>query len=75
MNTALKEDIVAKPELIRKCWEHLNNNFHKFSETNQIKIALEICKKDQPNKVEGALNITMMPVVKVGDKSLELNIG
>ena len=64
-----------KELFVGHCWEYLRDNFHKFNTTNQIKIALEICKKDQPTKVEGALNVTMMPEIKVDGKPLELKIG
>jgi hypothetical protein len=55
MNHATKEDIQAKPELIHKCWAYLNDNFHKFTIPNQIKIALELVKKDMPTQLEGDL--------------------
>jgi hypothetical protein len=74
MNTPQSEKTI-KELFIGNCWEYLRDNFHKFSETNKIKIALELCKKDQPTKVEGGFNVTMMPEVKIGDKPLELNIG
>jgi len=75
MNTANKEDRNTKPELIHKCWKYLSDNFHKFNETNQIKIALELCKKDLPEKTEGELKVTMMPTAKIGGQDLELKIG
>ena len=74
MNTSPQEKTI-KELFVGTCWEYLRDNFHKFNETNKIKIALEICKKDQPTKLEGALNVTMMGTVKVGDKPLELDIG
>jgi hypothetical protein len=47
MNTSRKERTI-KELFIGNCWEYLNNNFHKFTEQNKIKIALELCKKDIP---------------------------
>ncbi len=70
-----KGEKTIKELFVGNCWSYLHDNFHKFNETNKIKIALELCKKDQPTKVEGALNVTMMPEVKVDGKPLELNIG
>ena len=52
MNTSPQEKAI-KELFIGKCWEYLNNNFHKFTETNKIKIALELCKKDLPTHIEG----------------------
>jgi hypothetical protein len=70
-----KGDRTIKELVVENCWQYLHENFHKFTETNKIKVALELCKKDQPTKVEGGFNVTMMPEVKIGDKPLELNIG
>ena len=47
MNTTTYEKTI-KELFVGKCWEYLDNNFHKFNETNKIKIALEVCKKDIP---------------------------
>ena len=75
MNTATKEDINIKPDLIHKCWKYLFDNFHKFSEVNQIKIALELCKKDQPTKLEGGLSFTQMTTATMNGQPLENNVG
>ena len=45
MNTSKSEKSI-KELFIGKCWVYLNDNFHKFTETNKIKVALELCKKD-----------------------------
>jgi hypothetical protein len=45
---ATKENINAHKELIDKCAIYLNDNFHKFSQTNKIKISLEIFKRNMP---------------------------
>ena len=71
--TTKKQD--AASELINKCSVYLNENFHKFSQSNKIKIALEIFKKKMPERLEGNFNVTLMPDVKIGGKTLELNIG
>lgn len=36
---------------------------------------MALCQKDLPTQLEGGLNFTQMPVVKVGDQSLEPQIG
>jgi hypothetical protein len=43
----------AKIELLQKTWNYLNDNFHKFSETNKIKIALALNLRDMPTQLEG----------------------
>jgi hypothetical protein len=48
MNTT-KEEKDAKADLIDKCAVYLNDNFHKFSQTNKIKISLEIFKRNMPS--------------------------
>lgn len=74
MNTT-KQEKTIKELFIGNCWQYLNDNFHKFSETNKIKIALELCKKDTPTELTGNLSVTLMPEVKIDGKPLELNIG
>jgi len=50
-----KKEQTIKELFIGKCWEYLNDNFFKFKETNKIKIALELCKKDIPTELKGEL--------------------
>lgn len=75
MSDISKREKTIKQLFVGICWEYLNNNFHKFTETNKIKIALELCKKDLPTQLEGGLNFNQMPTVKIGDQPLEPNIG
>ena len=55
MNTP-KHQKSIKEVFRRKCWSYLNDNFHKFTDDNKIKVALAlVCKdleKDQNNGVE-----------------------
>jgi hypothetical protein len=50
MNTTFEEKKATK-ELTEKCAIYLNENFHKFSQSNKIKIALEIFKRKMPQPV------------------------
>jgi len=75
MGDICKSEKTIKELFIGKCWSYLCDNFHKFSETNKIKISLELCKKNIPTELQGALAVTQMPVVKIDDKPQELNIG
>lgn len=54
MNTTLEQK-KAKLELLYKTWTYLNDNFHKFTELNKIKIALALNLRDMPTQVEGEL--------------------
>ena len=75
MNTDRSEKTI-KQLFVGKCWEYLNDNFHKFTPTNQIKIALELCKKDLPTQLQGELKVVKMPEVKLGNgEPLEVDIG
>ena len=64
-----------KQLMVHKSWQYLHDNFHKFNERNKIKIALELCKKDIPQVMEGEIRYTAMSVIKIDNKAQELNIG
>ncbi len=55
-------------ELINKCTEYLNDNFHKFSKANKIKVSLEIFKRKMPTQLEHSGEIkggnTIINIVK-----------
>jgi len=74
MNTT-KYEKTLKELMLGKCWEYLHDNFHKFSESNKIKVSLALLQKDMPNKMEGGFNVTQMPTVKIDDKPMEVNLG
>lgn len=61
--------------LIGKSWEYLNDNFHKFTEANKIKIALALSTKDMPTQMQGNVNVNQMPVVSLDGIGLRPNIG
>ena len=52
MNITKREKTI-KELLLGKCWSYLHDNFHKFNEDNQIKIALTLAQKDLPTEVTG----------------------
>jgi len=81
MNTTLKEK-KATEQLLAKCAVYLNENFHKFSLTNRIRISLELIKRKMPTQLEhsGEVKFTQMPTAKFGNRigellPLEFNIG
>lgn len=63
MSTTNSEKTI-KELFVGKCWKYLDDNFHKFSQTNKIKIALELCKKDIPQELRGEMKVTEMPVIQ-----------
>uniref|UniRef100_A0A6M3KTP3 Uncharacterized protein n=1 Tax=viral metagenome TaxID=1070528 RepID=A0A6M3KTP3_9ZZZZ len=64
-----------KELFVGKCWDYLNDNFHKFTETNKIKIALEITKKNMPTEFKGNFTFNNMPTATVNGQPLEINVG
>lgn len=74
MNTDKHEKSV-KALFVGKCWTYLSDNFQKFSETNKIKIALELSKKDLPTVLQGEVKITQMPSITINAKELKFKVG
>jgi len=56
--TTKKQDAVN--ELFNKGAIYLNDNFHRFSQVNKIKIALELVKKKMPSSFEGEVTHSVM---------------
>lgn len=73
-NTTKREKSI-KELFIGQCWSYLNDNFHKFNERNKIKIALELCKKDIPQVMEGEVKYTAMSIIRVEAKQVDLDLG
>ena len=74
MNTDSTEKSI-KSLFIGKCWTYLHDNFHKFSEGNKIKIALELAKKNIPQVIEGEIKYTQMKRIIIEHKPQELDLG
>lgn len=62
----MPKEKTIKELFVGHCWSYLNDNFHKFTETNKIKIALELCKKDIPQEMKGNFTVTKMPTIQAG---------
>lgn len=63
-------------ELFTKtCWEYLRDNFHKFSETNKIKIALTLAQKDMPQEMKGTYSVTQMKQIETSGEKIVFNVG
>ncbi len=63
--------------VLDSCWEYLRDNFHKFSEANQLKVSIALCTKNLPQEINGELThkVTQMPTIEKGNRLLEYNIG
>jgi len=68
-----KNEQSIKKLFVGKCWSYLNDNFHKFNERNKIKIALELCKKDIPQVLEGEVKYTAMSMIRIEQKVMQLD--
>ncbi len=64
-------------KLYSMCHKYLNDNFHKFSETNKIKVSLSLAGKMAPvtQKLEGEITFNKTPDILLGGKPLEYEIG
>ena len=67
----------VREQVLTQSWSYLRDNFHKFSETNKIKVALALTTKNIPiqSTVDGNLNVTMMPAISINDKPKEYSLG
>lgn len=73
-NTTQREKNI-KEIFLGECWEYLRNNFHKFNQTNQIKIALALAMKDVPQEHTGQITYTSMQTITIEQQPLRLDIG
>lgn len=76
MSDISKYEKSIKELFVGKCWSYLDENFHKFSETNKIKIALELCKKDVPQEFDGTMKqVVLMENIKKDGTNFDIKIG
>lgn len=71
--TAQQETIRQK--VLEKLWDYVDQNFHKFTDANKLKVVVALCSKSMPQIVEGNYQVTKMPSVKIEGKEQELIIG
>lgn len=71
--TAQQETVRQK--VLSKLWEYVDQNFHKFSEPNKLKVVVALCAKSMPQVIEGNYSVTKLGKVTVDTKDLEMNLG
>ena len=59
-----------KNELLKKSYEYLLNNFYKFSDTNKLRISLELIKRRWSAQVDlsGKVEVKKIEVEIVGSR-------
>lgn len=70
-----QQEMNIKTKFIARMWKYLDDNFHKFSGPNQIKIALALSLKDIPQEVTGQIVYTSMQSIQIEHKPLKLDLG
>jgi hypothetical protein len=71
----IKKSLGVRERVIEKIWAYLDDNFHKFTEANRMKIILAIAPKNIPQLVDGNITYTSMQTIRVEQKPLKLDIG
>lgn len=74
MNTT-KHEKTIKSLFVGKCWEYLNDNFHKFTQDNKIKIALALASKDTAQEIKGQFIAAQLNPIKLDDELLDFKVG
>ncbi len=70
------DGLEVKTRVVGKLWTWLDENFHKLSEPNKLKIISVICPKTLPQIIEATnTNINKMESVKIEENPLEFTIG
>jgi len=54
----------TKSRVLHKLWDHLDKNFHKYTEANQIRIMVALCTKDMPTQLDGQSQQTIINIIK-----------
>jgi hypothetical protein len=47
-------------------WEYIDQNFHKFSDNNKVKVCLALAQKDMPTQLDGKVSETIINIIKAG---------
>lgn len=75
VNQITAQQETVRQKVLTKLWDYVDENFHKFTDANKIKIVVSLCSRSMPQIIEGNYSVTKMPTVKIDDKEQELNFG
>lgn len=75
MSAITAQERSVKEIVLGKCWNYLNENFHKFTEQNKIKVAMALACKNLPQEMTANLTVTQMPAIEKAGQQLVFNIG
>jgi hypothetical protein len=70
-----KKTLGVRERVIAKLWAYMDDNFHKFSEANKMKLMVAICGKNIPQQLDGEIRYTAMSTIKIHNEPLNLDIG
>jgi hypothetical protein len=75
----------TREKVLDKCWQFLLVNFDKFSDTNKLKVALELSKKTIPSQTNLQADVRVIEMSNIqkgipgvdtpGNRLLEYNLG
>jgi hypothetical protein len=60
------DNLDVKTRVIHKMWEYIDQNFHKFSDNNKVKVCLALAQKDMPTQLDGKVSETIINIIKAG---------
>ena len=58
------ENLDVRTRVIHKMWEYIDQNFHKFSDNNKVKVSLALAQKDMPTQLDGKVSETIINIIK-----------
>ena len=76
MSSITAQEQTVRQRVLEKMWTYVDENFHKFTDANKLKIVVALCPKSMPQVVEATnTNINKMETVKIESNPLEFTIG
>ena len=48
-----KIELVRREEVLNMCWAYLRDNFHKFRQSEKIRLLTALCTKTIPQQIQG----------------------
>ncbi len=70
-----KREKGVRQQVLDMSWKYLHDNFHKFSQGNQIRIALALSTRNIPQVLEGEVKFVSMSVINIEKKPMGLDLG